>query len=351
MLRQPLAGDRDVHLQRGATEALRIKLRNRHRCDARSRIFGKHSVIRKLVTALVVTALVLFAIMAWRAETVFEDQRPEPATDFSAIGIDKAAAVQRFARALTFPTVSYDDRNQFDADAFRDLREFLESAYPLVNEQATLTVINGYSLVYELPGVDSALPPVLFMGHYDVVPIEENTRGEWTYPPFDGVVKDGVVWGRGSLDDKIGVIALMESLEKLLADGVRPQRSIYLAFGYDEEVGGMDGAARVAEYFERKGVRFDFVLDEGGAVTSGMMAGIDQPLAVVGISEKGYVNLVLTVDAPGGHSSQPPAQTALGVLARAIVRVEDHPFPARIDALLPTFEALALPCRSRNAWQ
>jgi len=307
--------------------------------------------MKKLLGAVVVVVLVLLAVMAWRAATVFQDRQPEPIAEYSDIGIDEAEAVAHFARALTFPTISYDDRSQFDADAFRGFRKFLETAYPLVNAQASLTVINGYSLVYELPGADSALRPALFMSHYDVVPVEENTRGEWTYPPFDGVVEDGVVWGRGSLDDKIGVIALMESLERLLADGARPQRSIYLAFGHDEEVGGMEGAARVAEYFERQGVRFDFVLDEGGAVTSGMMDGIDQPLAVVGNSEKGYVNLVLTVDAPGGHSSQPPPQTALGILARAIVNVEDHPFPARIDPLLPTFDAIgfALPFTQRLA--
>jgi carboxypeptidase PM20D1 len=132
----------------------------------------------------------------------------------------------------------------------------------------------------------------------------------------------------------------MESLEALLADGIRPQRSLYLAFGHDEEVSGRDGAARVAEYFEHQGIRFDFVLDEGGALTQGMLADIDRPVAVIGISEKGYVNLVLTVQAPGGHSSQPPPQTALGILARAIVRVEDNPFPARLDFLLPTFEAI-----------
>lgn len=307
--------------------------------------------MKKTVAALVVAVITLLAAVVWRAATVFEDQQPEPAAGYTEVDLDQAAAVRHFAQALTYPTVSYDDRSAFDAVAFSDFGEFLRTTYPLVNEQAALTVVNGYSLVYHLPGSDPALDPVLFMSHFDVVPIEENTRSEWTHPPFDGVVEDGVVWGRGSLDDKIGVVALMESLEKLLADGVRPQRSLYLAFGHDEEVGGMDGAAKVAEYFADRGIRFDFVLDEGGAVTYGMMKDVDRPLAVVGISEKGYVNLVLTVNAPGGHSSQPPAHTALGILARAIVKVEDQPFPARLDALLPTFEAIgqALPFTTRLA--
>lgn len=296
--------------------------------------------MKKLLAALLLVVVVLASIMAWRAATVFEDRQLEPAAGLSEVRIDEKAAVRRFSTALTFPTVSYDDRSRFDEQAFRDFHEFLREAYPLVHAQAERTVVNGFSLVYHVAGSEPALKPVLFMSHFDVVPVEEHTLGEWSYPPFSGTVADGVVWGRGSVDDKIGVIALLEALEALLADGLRPQRSLYLAFGHDEEVGGGDGAAQVAEYFERRGIGFDFVLDEGGAVTQGMLEGVDQPVAVVGVSEKGYVNLLLTVEAPGGHSSQPPEQTALGILARAIVRVEDNPFPARLDYLLPTFDAI-----------
>jgi carboxypeptidase PM20D1 len=298
------------------------------------------SAMKKLLGTLSLLLIVLAAVVVYRAATFFEDRQPEPAAGYGEIAIDENAAVQRFATALTFPTVSHDDRSRFDGEAFRAFAEFLEASYPLIGERASRQLVNGYSIVYHLPGSDPSLEPVLFMSHFDVVPVEESTLGEWTYPPFGGTVQDGIVWGRGSVDDKIGVIALMESLEALLADGMRPQRSIYFAFGHDEEVSGKDGAARVAEYFEKQGIRFDFVLDEGGAMTQGMLAGVDRPVAVVGISEKGYVNLVLTVQAPGGHSSQPPEHTALGILARAIVRVEDHPFPARLDYLLPTFEAI-----------
>ena len=296
--------------------------------------------MKKFLGTLLLCVVVLAAVMVYRAVTVFEDRQPEPASGYGEVRIDESAAVQRFATSLTFPTVSHDDRSRFDSEAFRGFAEFLEASYPAIHEQASRRLVNGYSIVYHLPGSDPSLEPVLFMSHFDVVPVEDSTLGEWTYPPFSGTVKDGIVWGRGSVDDKIGVIALMESLGALLADGIRPQRSIYFAFGHDEEVSGKDGAARIAEYFEKQGIRFDFVLDEGGAMTRGMLAGVDRPVAVIGISEKGYVNLVLTVQAPGGHSSQPPEQTALGILARAIVRVEDNPFPARLDYLLPTFEAI-----------
>jgi carboxypeptidase PM20D1 len=296
--------------------------------------------MKKALVTLFFIVIVLAATMSYRAFTVFKDHQPEPAAGYAEVRIDEEASVQRFAEALTFPTVSFDDRNRFDAEAFRDFHDFLERAYPRISERATRTVVADYSLVYHVEGSDAALEPVLFMSHFDVVPVEEITLGEWTHGPFGGVVQDGIVWGRGSVDDKIGVIALMESLEALLADGFRPRRSLYFAFGHDEEVGGLEGAASVAEYFEGQGIRFDFVLDEGGAVTQGMLEGIQRPVAIIGISEKGYVNLVLTVQGAGGHSSQPPEQTALGILARAIVRVEDNPFPARLDFLLPTFEAI-----------
>jgi len=296
--------------------------------------------VKKALVIFLVVALTLAALLVFRAETEFEDRQVEPARWYSTIQIDEARAVERFAQALTFPTISWDDRSNFDAAAFSGFHDFLQTAYPLVSEQAARTVINGYSLVYHLPGSDDSLEPVLFMSHMDVVPVQEDTRGDWTHPPFSGMVENGIVWGRGSVDDKIGVIALMESLESMLAEGFKPRRSMYLAFGHDEEVSGQDGAAKIVEYFEQQGVRFDFVLDEGGALTEGMMKGIERPLAVIGVSEKGYVNLELVVNAAGGHSSQPPQQTALGILSRAIVKVEDQPFPAHLDPLVPTFEAI-----------
>jgi carboxypeptidase PM20D1 len=296
--------------------------------------------MKKIILTLVIVILAILAVLVYRAGSVFHDQQLEPATGITEINVDAQLATQHFSQALMFPTISYDDRSNFDAAAFRDFRDFLQSTYPLVHANATQTIVNDYSLVYQLPGSDPALEPVLFMGHMDVVPIEEITRDQWTYPPFSGTVTDGVIWGRGSVDDKFTVIALMEAMELLLSEGVRPQRSIYLSFGHDEEVGGKDGAAKVAEYFQNEGITFDYVMDEGGVVIEGMMEGLDRPLAVIGVSEKGYVNLVLTVNAPGGHSSQPPEQTAVGIMSRAIVRVEDNPFPASLDYIKQTFAAI-----------
>jgi len=307
--------------------------------------------MKKLLIAVFLAVVVIGAVLVFRAGTVFTDQQLPPAIGIDELNLDPAAAVERFANALTFPTISYDDRNHFDADAFVALRDYLETAYPLVHQNAERTIINGYSLLFHLQGTNPSLEPVLFMSHMDVVPIEENSRPEWTHPPFDGMVEDGIIWGRGSLDDKIGVISLLESMELLLTQGQRPERSVYLAFGHDEEVGGKDGAAQIAKYLADQGLRFDFVLDEGGAVTQDQIDGIDNEVAVIGVSEKGYVNLRLTVDAPGGHSSQPPNQTGLGILSRAIIRVEDNPFPTDIEPMMMTVNAIGdrLPWTSRLA--
>ena len=296
--------------------------------------------MKKAIVTVVSLAVVLCAVLIYRAETVFQDWQVEPAPGLTEVGFDNEAAVQRFSEALRLPTISYDDRSNFDAVAFLDFHALLQREFPLVHQHAERTVINDYSLVFHLRGSQASLEPVLFMSHMDVVPVDETTLDEWTHPPFDGVVENGTIWGRGALDVKIGVMALMEAMELILQNNFRPQRDVYFAFGHDEEVGGKDGAARVAEYFAERGVRFDFILDEGGAVTEGLNASVDQPVAVIGVSEKGYVNLHLTVNSPGGHSSAPPDQTALGILSRAIVRVEDNPFPANLEGIVQSFESI-----------
>ena len=298
--------------------------------------------MKKILSGLFIVFLVIAVVLVYRAGSTFRDTQLEPASGIGEINLNQQRAVRHFSQALTFPTISYDDRSNFDAQAFRDFHTFLESAYPLVHQNTTRTLVNGYSLVYYLPGSDPTLNPVLFMGHMDVVPVAEVTREEWTYPPFSGEVTDDTIWGRGSVDDKFTVISLMEAMELLLSENAQPKRSIYFAFGHDEEVGGKDGAAEVAKHFAAQGITFDYVMDEGGVVLEGMIPDIEQPVAIIGVSEKGYVNLVLTVNAPGGHSSQPPPQTAVGILSRAIVRVEDNPFPASLDYMYQTIAAIGV---------
>lgn len=294
----------------------------------------------KKLLFVVLALIVLAAFMVFRANTQFPDRQLYGAEPIAAIPVDADAMAARLAGAIKIPTISHDDRSNFDAQAFLDFHRYLEDNYPLINTSATRTVIADYSLVYRIEGRDPSLEPVLFMGHMDVVPVDPATAGDWSQPPFGGVIEDGVVWGRGAMDDKLTVMALMESMEMLLASGGTPARTVYFAFGHDEEVGGKEGAREIARSFAEQGISFDFVLDEGGAVTEGMVPGVSQPVAMIGIAEKGYVNLHLIVDAPGGHSSQPPPNTGAGILAQAIVKVEANPFPADLSAMEPNFAYL-----------
>ena len=172
----------------------------------------------------------------------------------------------------------------------------------------------------------------------DVVPVESGTEADWTHPPFAGAVADGFIWGRGTMDMKQSLMAILEAVEFLLENGVAPKRTVYLAFGHDEEVGGTNGAARIAQLLESRGIALDFTLDEGLVITNGIIPGVSKPAALIGLAEKGRVTLELIVEGPGGHSSMPPLSTTVGKLARAIVRLESNQMPASLQS--PTAEML-----------
>jgi carboxypeptidase PM20D1 len=197
-----------------------------------------------------------------------------------------------------------------------------------VHAQLAHGAIGAHSHLYTWKGTDSSLRPVLLMGHLDVVPAE--AEASWAHPPFGGVVAEGHVFGRGALDDKGNVLDILEATEGLLAQGHRPRRTVLLAFGADEEVGGQDGAARVAALLAARGVRLESVLDEGGPIGVGLVPGVAAPVALVGVAEKGSASVELVVQSAGGHASMPPRHTAAGILARAIVRLEEHPFDAEL---------------------
>ena len=294
----------------------------------------------KKLLALALPALALAVLLLLRAHTAFPDRQRTDAARITPVELDAASLAERLGAALRFPTISYDDRSQFDPEAFLALHRYLAAQYAHVHSVGERRVINDYSLVYRFEGRDPGLKPVLFMGHMDVVPVDPATADDWIHAPFSGAVVDGVVWGRGAMDDKLTGMALMEAMEALLARGERPARTVYFAFGHDEEVGGGDGAAQIAAHFRSDGIEFEFVLDEGGAVTDGLIPGLDSPIAMIGTAEKGYVNVHLNVEAPGGHSSQPPPHTAAGILAAAIVRIESHPFPADLGAMDGNFAFL-----------
>ncbi len=301
--------------------------------------------MKKSILGIGSVLIVLVVIAVFRASTVFEDVQLEPAQNLAQPELDEGKAVERMAGAIRFRTISHDDRSNFDADAFLAYHDYLRESFPRVHERAELTVINDYSLLYRISGSDPSLKPVMLMGHMDVVPVDDVTLAEWTHDPFAGKVVDGEIWGRGTLDDKLSVMSFLEAVEALIGDGFAPRRTLFLSFGHDEEVGGRDGAKAVAEHLERQGIEFEFVVDEGGVVIEGVIKSVDRPVALIGVAEKGYLNLRLRVDAPGGHSSIPPPQSGLGIISRAIVKLEENPFPAELTHLKKMFDALGLHAR------
>lgn len=284
----------------------------------------------KAVFALLLVAVaVLAGVILYRASTLESRQMSGVAP--VDIPVDEHAAAERFARALTFPTISNQDRANVDSAAFRGLHDYFAETYPLVHEHLTRETVGGLSLLYTWEGTDPSRSPVVLMGHMDVVPVIPGTEGDWAYEPFSGVIADDYVWGRGAIDDKSSVLSILEAVEALLAQGYRPARTFYLAFGHDEEVGGPQGAAAIAALLASRGVdEFAFVLDEGGVIARDLVPGIDGPTAIVGIAEKGFVSLELRVEGEGGHSSMPPPSTNVGILAHAVSALEDHPFPLRL---------------------
>lgn len=248
------------------------------------------------------------------------------------IDVDEDGIVARFSRALTYPTISHESAADADPAPFLEFHDFVQEAFPGVHATLARETVNELSLLYTWQGADPVLSPVVLMGHIDVVPVIPGTEDDWTHPPFDGVVADGSIWGRGALDDKSSVMAVLEAVEQLVGEGFQPRRTIYLAFGHDEEIGGPDGAGRIAELLAERGAEpYAFVLDEGGAITAGSMPGLEGPVAVIGIAEKGFVSFELLVEGEGGHSSAPPPHTNIGVLAAAITRLENDQFPSRLD--------------------
>jgi carboxypeptidase PM20D1 len=258
------------------------------------------------------------------------------------------AVLQRLSGALQIPTVSPVDGTA-DADAFLRLHAYLERAFPAVHAITQRETVNDLSLLYTWQGSEPALEPVMISAHLDVVAA---TAEGWDYPPFAGRIAGEHVWGRGAMDDKAAVLGILEAAEQLAAAGFHPQRTLYLAFGHDEEVGGHGGAAAIANVLSQRLRRIEFVLDEGLLITDGILPGLELPVALIGTAGKGYLDLELVVEGEGGHSSMPPRETAVGVLARALDRLQRDPFPPRLTAPVRSmFNALAahLPLGQRLA--
>lgn len=237
--------------------------------------------------------------------------------------------VDRFRELLRIPTVSHADESATDWSAFDRFQEALDRLYPALHGALEREVVDGHSLLYRWRGAEASDPLVL-MAHLDVVPVVES---EWEHAPFDadivGEGSDAAIHARGAIDDKGALVAIVEAVEQLVADGFTPARDVYLAFGHNEETAG-GGARAIVAVLRDRGVRPALVLDEGGAVVDGVIPGVTVPTAMVGVAERGVMTLLLTARDAGGHASTPPATPATARLARAIDRLHRHPFPTRL---------------------
>jgi carboxypeptidase PM20D1 len=299
-------------------------------------------MLKRVVVGLLLGVLLLAAVLA--ANTWRQGSRQVTVQPLALLAVDKAAAAQSLAAAVRARTVSgLLDVPASDA-AFAALQAHLQQRYPLVHGKLERERVGAHTLLYTWKGSDTAARPIALMAHQDVVPIAPGTESQWKHPPWGGAIADGYVWGRGTWDNKGNLIAQLEALELLLAAGVAPKRTVYFIYGHDEEVGGRDGAVRVAALLEQRGVKLEMVLDEGLVVTEGILPGIAAPAALVGVAEKGSVSLRLVAEAAPGHSSMPPGpgQSAIGRLAQALARLDAKPLPGGVvGAARSMFEALA----------
>lgn len=240
---------------------------------------------------------------------------------------------QHLSGMVKFPTRSYPDDSLVDYSIFEAFHKYLEKTYPLIHQKFERKVIGRASLLYTWK---TAKPggklPLMLIAHQDVVP--EGDESKWTHPPYSGEIADGLVWGRGSCDCKGTMLAELEAVEAMIADGFEPEFDVYLGFGHNEEVQApIKGAKQIVEYLKSQNVRLGAVFDEGSGVSKGDESGYDGYIVDIRLGEKGYHDFELYKDTDGGHSMMPGQGTALGAVARAIVAIEEHPLPYRLTEL------------------
>ncbi len=294
-------------------------------------------MIRRALLGLVGLLVILAAVVIGRTLMVGSSRQPES----SSPPVDHAAATriaQRLGEAIRFQTVSSPDSDKTN-EALDAMYDWMATAYPRVF--ATLTrELFGRSVVFTWKGTDPSAAPLVLMAHMDVVPVEGGTESKWSHRPFSGDISDGFVWGRGTLDDKLSIVGELEAIEGLIAAGFAPRRTVILSFGHNEEVLG-SGARAIAADFKTRNIRPLMVVDEGGAVVSGEVPGSDRPVALIGISEKGYLSVELVADGAGGHASMPPMETATGIVAEAVAKLEKYQMPTHLATTRQTMDAIA----------
>jgi len=287
-------------------------------------------LFKRIALLIGVALLVLIAVVAVNTLRYVPDE--VAGVEQQALEVDVAKASRELSDAIRFQTVSTDTSHP----DFEKFLAFLQQTYPAVHSTMQRTLIGGKTPLYEWKGSDPSKKPVLLAAHYDVVPAPEDTLDRWNKPPFSGDISDGFVWGRGTLDNKGALIAILTAAEQLINDGFEPTRTIYFSFGHDEEVGGR-GAFAVAMHLRKEEVRMHWALDEGSFVLEKVIPGLEKPVASINLAEKGYLTLDLVAKGAGGHSALPPKVTSVGRLAAAITKLQESPVPGGLDGLSEEF--------------
>lgn len=278
-----------------------------------------------LLLALLAVVLLVNTLRYTPPRSELSGQPPAP--------VDTKSAAQRLSRAVQFNT----DSSNPDPAQFRAFLAWLQSAFPNVHRQMNRALINELTPVLTWRGSDQSAAPILLAAHYDVVTVPADSVTRWDHPPHAGVIENGFVWGRGTLDNKGAIVAMLTAAESLIEQGYVPSRTVIFSFGHDEEVGGKQGAAQVVAHLQKNAVSPAWSLDEGSFVLDGMVPGLSKPVASINIAEKGFVTLTLTATGQGGHSSMPPSQTAVSVLAEALVKLQRAPIPGGLTDISGEF--------------
>ncbi len=277
-----------------------------------------------LIFWLLLFAFLIFLLLLFVRALQFVPPK-ETAVNHQEFSLDEEHIVETMCEMIRCKTISNVDDSLVDWAEFDKFRQLLTNRFPAIHNTCTVERVGSSGLLYFWKGKSSKSPTVL-MSHYDVVPIDADG---WTKPAFDGIVEDRIIWGRGTLDTKGTLLGIMEASEFLLLQGFVPEEDIYFSFSGEEEING-NSAAEIVSVLEKRGIKPAMVLDEGGAVVEHVFPGVEKPCALIGVGEKGYVNLDFTITSSGGHSSTPPVHTILGQLAQAVTKIESHPFPSQL---------------------
>ena len=272
---------------------------------------------------LLVVVLLFLAVLVVRA--LMFNPIGQPQLEADAIDFEKDAAVSNLQKLVQCKTISYQDASLEDDAEFEKLQKLLPELYPDIIKACTLQTFPGRALLFRWEGKSSASPSVM-MSHYDVVPVVEEM---WEKPPFAGILEDGVLWGRGTLDTKVTMNGALSAANYLVKQGFQPENDVYFAFSGGEEVNG-EGANNIVQYFAQQGITPELVVDEGGAVVENVFPGVKEPCGMIGIAEKGMINVRYTVHSGGGHASAPLPKSPVTDLAKACRRIVDNPFPMHL---------------------